>query len=102
MPHAHIHSQEVLAQLGGQRFALLTGAKCVAVTDNAVHFELPENLAPSGINRVVIMLDADASYSMECWHCDGLRTKALFVDKGLHGYDLQLIFTKHTGLATDL
>lgn len=58
-------AQTILTQLGGNRFAAMTGAKqFVAVTDY-LQFKLPANFAKGGINCVKVTLTAADLYDVE-------------------------------------
>ena len=52
----------ILQQLGGQRFAAVTGSKDFTSDDNALHMTLAKN--KSGANKLSVTLDADDTYTM--------------------------------------
>ena len=44
-------AQTIFSQLGGNRFALMTGAKGFLSAPDALHFKLPSNFAKDGITN---------------------------------------------------
>jgi len=86
-------AKTILAQLGGNRFLVMTGAKHI-FSDNggkALVFQLPRG-ARDGINAVRIELDASDTYT---------ATKVREVSF-VYADQLQTLFTSTTGLAVSL
>lgn len=93
----------ILAQLGGNRFCAMTGAKNFVQGTSLLQFDLPRN--SGGVNRVQVVLHANDLYTVACykWSRDKLSLK----DVGQHSHgvyadQLQEIFTAKTGLYTRL
>lgn len=93
-------AETILAQLGGNRFISMTGAKNFVGAHNRLSFHLPNRK----INRVMVTLDASDTYTVEFgkWNPAKLQTKTLTTVSGLHADQLQSNFTAVTGLDTHL
>lgn len=96
-------SETILAQLGGKRFAMMTGANSFMHDDNgSLIFKLPakqHGLAHFGVR---IELNAMDTYDM---HFLRMKRGASAVvetttHEGIYNDQLQTIFTKETGLYT--
>lgn len=95
-------ADEVLKQLGGNKFIAMTGAKNF-MTDAAkktIYFKIPR--AKSGITHVRITLMGSDTYTMEFISLRGVNLKIVKEVKGIHNDQLQSIFTQYTGLETSL
>ena len=93
---------EIMRQLGGGRFILMTGARYfVADDDYSLSFQIPRS---NGIQAVTIKLNGGDTYDME--FCKLNRTPPCrHIVETAHDiyYDsLQEVFTRRTGLATSL
>ena len=94
-------AETILAQLGGRRFLVMTGAK--ASSDrNTLILKLPRG-ARNSIKAVVITLEPSDTYSMRFVKQarDGTVTTVRQLDQ-VYAEDLQRIFTDVTGLETSL
>lgn len=94
----------ILQQLGGGRFAVMTGAREFLAGENSLMFRLPQN-ASRRVRKVRITLDASDTYTMEFigrmpGHRDLLCV--LKTVPGVYCDQLQSIFTAETGLYTKL
>lgn len=95
-------AQTILAQLGGNRFVAMTGAKNLVALESGFQFDLPR-AALAGINRVQVEYEtATDTYTVIAWK---INSRAFtFDEKGrvsaVYSEDLQRIFTLLTGLAT--
>ena len=94
-------TQIIYEQLGGDRFALMTGAKdFVSTTDTSLHITLSKNA--SGCNRLSITLEPNDTYTMLFYKMTKKRgTMDYVLSKGAVAeevfYDeLQDYFTNHT------
>lgn len=98
-------STTILAQLGGGRFVMMTGAKSLCGDANSLQFRLPARFAKDGINSVRVVLDADDTYTVS-FHKIGRapRFEVTLVSElsGVYADMLRDIFTKATGLETSL
>ena len=95
-------AEEVLKQLGGNRFIAMTGAKNFVKNDKdkSITFKLPK--AKGGINYVRIKLTSMDLYDVEFISARGTNIKTVAKEKGVYNDQLPSIFTKHTGLYTSL
>ena len=95
----------ILAQLGGQRFKVMTGASSFAAGVDQLTFRLPSNLTRNKIKGVKITLTPADLYTMEFLAQKGRPTfKVVTVEKIEDVYCDQLaeIFERVTGLRTSL
>lgn len=93
----------ILAQLGGNRFIAMTGAKdFVAAGDNRLMFRLPARLATKGINKVVIQLEPTDLYTVAFYKIRGANVTIIDEYQEVYWESLRDIFTEATGLSTSL
>ena len=90
----------ILAQLGGNRFIAMTGAKNFVGTENALHFHIPGRK----INSVVVRLDANDTYTVMFNKRTnmGVNIKSVSSATMVYADKLREVFTEHTGLYTSL
>lgn len=93
---------EIMRQLGGGRFILMTGARhFVADDDYSLSFKIPRS---NGIQAVTIKLNGGDTYDME--FCKINKTPPyrhiVATEQDVYFDELQKVFTHHTGLATSL
>jgi hypothetical protein len=98
-------AQTILAQLGGNRFIAMTGAKNLTSSDNALSFKIGRN--SSRANCVRIELTPSDTYTMTFQRAarsktQGFQIKEVEKIEGVYCDQLQSIFTKVTGLETHL
>lgn len=93
-------SQTILAQLGGNRFLAMTGAKNLVSKDDGLMFDLPRGFAAKGINKVIVTLHGDDTYSMAFrkWNSRKLATDLVSYEDGIYTVDLRRVFADATGL----
>lgn len=95
-------AQDVISQLGGNKFIAMTGAK--NFIDNSpkrtLSFKLPK--AKSGINYIRITLTSMDVYDVEFYALRGTNMKLVNKVKGIYNDQLQNVFTQNTGLRTSL
>lgn len=91
----------ILAQLGGKKFAAMTGVKKAFGTLSSVSFLLPKAVK-NGINHVKIELSPADDYDLEFSRTTRHDFKVIAKVKGVYAEDLQEVFTEYTGLATHL
>ncbi|NTW34276.1 MAG: hypothetical protein HGB12_16930 [Bacteroidetes bacterium] len=105
-------TQELIKQLGDNKFLMMTGCKKLMfadVTETNKNYWLRMNLMQnkSGANRLKIFLMGDDTYTMKFYHqtinknFDCIITKEQTFE-GVYHDMLQNIFTKVTGLYTKL
>ena len=92
---------EMLKQLGGNRFIMMTGAKNFGVGPKGAGFKIGRNA--KNVNYVRIDLDKgkdlyDMYFNFVSVRGVKLKSKA----KGVYADQLQKMFTKHTGMYTSL
>ena len=91
----------ILAQLGGKKFAAMTGVKKAFGTVCSVSFLLPK-AAKDGINHIKIELSAADDYDIEFSRSTRHDFKVIAKVTGIYAENLQETFTEYTGLATHL
>lgn len=95
-------AQEILNQLGGNKFVVMTGAKNFTQEPNAINFQLPANFAKNGINHVRIVLEGNDTYYVRFAKVRGLDCKTIKECDGVYADGLRRLFTAITGLETSL
>lgn len=94
-------AKTILEQLGGGRFAAMTGAKKFTSINpkgniGGLYFRLPSNFAKNGINAVQIVLHPSDTYIVTF-----LRTnKTISTHEDIYCDDLVPLFERETGLYT--
>ena len=99
-PNPYFSAEELLRQLGGNRFIAMTGAKDFVKGSNFILFRIPR--AKDGINRVKISLNSMDLYDMEFFMVRGVNIFNKGVVNNVYNDQLQDVFTSHTGLYTTL
>lgn len=90
----------ILAQLGGNRFLAMTGAKSLVGGADMLQFDLPRGFATNKANKVRVTLTASDLYrvSFYKWNARKLDMALIEETDGVHAEDLRAVFTRHTGL----
>lgn len=91
-------ANEILAQLGGNRFLAMTGARNLTGSADTLSFKLPTR----GINYVSIKLEATDVYTVTFGKLRGTNYSVACVHSGIYADMLQGLFTRVTGVATHL
>ena len=93
-------AEEIVSQLGGRRFILMTGAYDFLSLDSGVRFKLPgdENFAKQGIDRVEVILTWADTYRVLFKKGETIISE----HEGVYNDQLQELFTSETGLDTHL
>ena len=97
-------AQTILAQLGGNRFIAMIGAKNLLATESGLQFHFPKGaksranvcritLSPSDLYTVEFM-----AYNRRTFDCKPVGQ----ADFGVYADQLQALFTARTGLYTSL
>jgi hypothetical protein len=94
--------EEILRQLGGNRFIAMTGARYVVAGPNQLSFKLPNGLARDRISYVVIELRPDDTYYVRYGYIRKLSFIVRSSDMFVHAEDLARRFSAVTGLDTHL
>lgn len=94
-------AQTILQQLGGKRFAMMTGAKDFIGGDNKLKFRIPMT---KNITHVVVELTPADLYKMTFYRFNKAKLEMKVVDEedGVYCDMLQDVFTEKTGLYTHL
>ncbi len=95
----------ILAQLGGNKFLTMTGAKDFVGGEATLTFKLPSGLAKDGINAVRITLDSDDTYTVELLRIARAPSRAVSTVAGFSGIyadGLRTLLADKTGLALEL
>lgn len=86
----------IIAQLGGRKFCMMTGAKNLVGSTNSIQFAIGAG-AKNKINKVRVVLDADDTYTVEFFNIRGTTVKTVAKHEGVYCDMLQDIFTIETG-----
>jgi hypothetical protein len=97
-------AQTILAQLGGNRFIAMTGARNL-VSDahcgrGSLSFKVGRN--ERGVTHVRITLQSNDLYRVESLKVRGLNIATVADVSGVYADQLRATFTAQTGLATSL
>lgn len=94
---------EIFNQLGGNRFAAMTGAKNFVNGGNYLQFDIGRG-AKNKANKCRITLNAADLYDVEFfkWNARKLEMTPVGKSEGVYCDQLQEIFTHHTGFYTSL
>lgn len=100
-------AQTILAQLGGNRFVAMTGAKNLTSDRNCLIFRLPRQrgFVKDGINAVRVTLEPSDTYTMTFFRQMGAPTHAVRTVReytDVYAEDMRRLFTEATGLDTHL
>lgn len=93
-------AETILKQLGGKRFAVMTGSKNFIDGGNSLSMKLVRN--QSGANYLRITLTSMDDYTMEFISIRGAKMTTKKELKGVYCDQLQAFFTDVTGLYTKL
>jgi hypothetical protein len=93
-------AQIILAQLGGNRFVAMTGAKGFASAPRTLVFSIGRNA--SRANRVRITLTGRDDYDVEFSRYANYEQKTLKTFEGVYADQLRAIFSEFTGMALSL
>lgn len=95
-------AKTILAQLGGNQFVALTGAKDFLGGVDFLKMKVGKN--SKGVTHVKITLDPSDTYTMEFmkWNAKKLEMSTIYKTDGIYCDMLQDIFEEHTGLYTTL
>ena len=90
----------ILAQLGGNRFIAMTGARNLSAVADGLCFSVGRN--SEGVNYCRINLTPADLYNVEYGFIRGGNIKVKATSEGLYADQLQADFTRNTGLDTHL
>lgn len=92
-----IHS-EILNQLGGNKFLVMTGAKNLVNVGNGLQMSLPARFAKSGITKVVIKLNSQDLYDVQFGKMVRMEYRVVKQINSIPNCLLRDCFTRETGL----
>lgn len=95
-------AMEILRQLGGNRFLVMTGAKGLVRGATFLSFRLPSNFARNGINAVRIELMGDDTYTTIFSKVRGVNVATIATETGDYCDTLARTFSRVTGLDTTI
>ena len=93
-------ANEILRQLGGNKFKVMTGSKNFRGDANSVTMDLTRNKL--GAKWLTVKLEGDDTYTMTFQSFRKFEVKLKAEIKGVYCDMLQSIFTEQTGLYTSL
>ena len=94
-------AQNILNQIGGNRFIAMTGAKNFLGGDSYLQFSIGRGAANKA-NRVKITLEASDTYTVEFFNYRKFEAKPVGLVENVYADQLQAIFTSETGFDTHL
>uniref|UniRef100_A0A6M3KDC4 Uncharacterized protein n=1 Tax=viral metagenome TaxID=1070528 RepID=A0A6M3KDC4_9ZZZZ len=101
-------ANEIIRQLGGRKFTVMTGAKDYMAIDKGLCFALPGTITKNHINRVRIILDPSDTYTVGFWNYRKQKNihtpsmKKISEHTRIYFDMLQSVFKSETGLDTHL
>jgi hypothetical protein len=95
-------AKKILDQLGGNRFASMTGARRFVSSRDALSFSLPARAALQNINLVHIRLTPADTYVMRFMRLGGFLARDVAVRDDVYADALCSTFSEVTGLAVRL
>lgn len=95
-------AEVIRQQIGGHRFAIMTGARDFIATETGLQFKLPNRAAKNKANLVSIALEDDDTYTVTFMRYRGLNVRDISKHHFIYWDDLQSLFTRETGLYTTL
>ncbi len=101
-------ANEIIRQLGGRKFTVMTGARDYMAIDDGLTFRIPGTITKNHINRVRVVLDPSDTYTVSFWVYRKQRIpgppsmKKVSEHSMVYEDMLQRIFTAETGLDTHL
>ena len=94
-------AQTILAQLGGNKFIVMTGAKnLVGATGHILSFKIGRNAAK--VSHVRISLEANDTYTMKFFNVRKTTVKEISVREMVYADQLCSVFESVTGMYTSI
>lgn len=94
-------AETILAQLNGNAFLAMTGAKNLLADANSLQMKLGRGCM-NGITHLRVTLDASDTYTVTFLKVRGVNVSTVAEVSGVYAEDLRRVFTLHTGFATSL
>lgn len=95
-------ANEILGQLGGNKFIAMTGAKNFYATNNGMGFKLPGTMTKNHINYIKITLNCMDTYDIEFFKIRAGVIKIIETFEGAYNDMLQDLISNKTGLRLSL
>lgn len=93
-------AQTILSQLGGNRFAAMTGAKNFVAIDDGLTFKIGRNA--KSVSHVTITLNGLDLYDVKFIRCRGTKITTVAEFDNVYADTLRIVFESATGLYTSL
>lgn len=93
---------EILKQLGGNKFLVMTGAKNLTCDKNSMGFMLSSRMTKNKASFVKITLDVMDTYTVEFKSIRNFEVKEISKHEGIYNDMLVNLFESETGLRTSL
>lgn len=93
-------AHEILNQLGGNKFAVMTGAKNLIAGENWLSFKIMRN--SKGVNHVKVILTSLDTYVINYSYVTMNKVTLKSKSENVYCDQLKKDFTKNTGLYTSL
>lgn len=101
-------AETIMQQLGGRKFAAMTGAKKFIAGENSLSFKLPGGggFCKNGVNYVIIVLDPSDTYTLTFARVSIRQgtphTTFHSIRHDVYADSLRKVFTSETGLEVSL
>lgn len=95
-------AKTIIEQMGGNKFAAMTGAKNFVASEDGLQFSIPKT---NKINKVVIELNANDLYNVSFWNIQmgaNFKMDKISEETNIYADTLRSVFTAGTGLDTHL
>lgn len=94
-------AETILAQLGGNQFLAMTGAKNLLGGERELQMKLGRG-ATNGITHLRVVLDASDTYTVTFLKVRGVKVSTVAELSGVYADSLREVFTARTGFYTSL
>ena len=95
-------ANEILRQLGGNRFIAMTGARMFVGSEDSLSFSIPGNITKNHFNKVRIVLKPTDTYTVSFFKIRGVHIDMISERTMVYADNLRDVFTNFTGLDTHL
>ena len=93
-------AKTIVQQFGGNRFAVMTGARDFVTVNNGVQFRIGRNA--KRVNRVTVTLNGLDLYDVMFWNVRGAKATILSETENVYADQLRSVFEAATGMYTSL
>jgi hypothetical protein len=97
-------AQTILAQIGGNRFIVMTGATGFVSTEDSLSFQFPRNTPKNKIKYIKIILKGDDTYTVKFYQYNAKKfeVKEILESAGLYVGELKSKIELETGVYLSL